>query len=170
MSLLGGPLQGYGCTMKLFCILLVGTAWALGGCSGRGGKAVDGASDLRQREGAGSDVGYAEGDQYRDGPYLCCAKNSGNECCAGEKQGFCFEYGGIYQACRTEGEEYEGKVTCAHCCEGLGAAQSADVTSLEGEALKCSVPPVSLLRCVHCGDGTCGLGENRCNCPQDCGT
>lgn len=22
--------------------------------------------------------------------------------------------------------------------------------------------------CINCGDGTCGKGENYCNCPEDC--
>lgn len=154
--------------MRFLYAVLCFVGCAIDGCSNGASKVVDGAPDLSQVDESGSDVGYVEGDQYRDGPYLCCAKNGGTECCASERQGFCFEYGGIYHACRMEGEEYEGKVTCAHCCESLGAVSSAEVTSLEGEALRCSVPPVSLLRCVHCGDGTCGVGENRCNCPQDC--
>lgn len=156
--------------MRALCAVLCFATGAVGSCSDGAGKVVDGAPDLSQGEAAGSDVGYSEGDQYRDGPYLCCAKNGGEECCASEKQGFCFEYGGMYHACLMEGEEYEAKVTCSHCCKGLVSVSSAEVTSLGGDPLRCSLSPPSVLRCVYCGDGTCGVGENRCNCPLDCKT
>jgi len=31
-----------------------------------------------------------------------------------------------------------------------------------------TVPPVGAFYCTMCGNGICGLGENKCNCPQDC--
>ena len=130
----------------------------------------DGSADSTSIEAGGEVAAGAEGETYRQGPYLCCAKGDGTQCCAGEQQGFCFEYGGLYESCRAEGEEYEGKIICAHCCQGLERVASADVVSTDGGApLECSYGPPSLLRCVRCGDGTCGVGENPCNCPRDCG-
>ena len=131
-------------------------------------RVADAGVDLAPPEPSGEAGAYSEGDEYRAGPYLCCAKGQGTECCPSENQGLCFEYGGLYGACRSEGEEYEGKVICAHCCAGLTPVTASDVVSVEDAGLECGGAPPSILRCVRCGDGTCGVGENRCNCPADC--
>src|SRR5690606_3231757 len=85
----------------------------------------------------------------------------------------CFEYGGLYQDCRAEGEVYEGKVLCAGCCEGLQRSwmvEPGDQVPPELDELPagCDLGPESLLICIRCGDGICGSGENFCNCPADC--
>lgn len=46
------------------------------------------------------------------------------------------------------------------CCEGLIAVTCPP----EGEDALKKTQPV----CTNCGDGKCGLGETRCNCPSDC--
>jgi DNA replication protein DnaC len=89
--------------------------------------------------------------------------------------GTCFEHGGIYGACRKEGEQREGKVICGRCCDGLesvddlvvGDAIPPELDSLP-EGCDRSPAPESLLTCIRCGDSVCGAGENWCNCPKDC--
>jgi hypothetical protein len=49
------------------------------------------------------------------------------------------------------------------CCEGLKATSSMSV-SQDGI---CQIS-TSTTVCVKCNDGVCGIGENKCNCPQDC--
>jgi len=154
--------------MRFSRSLLCWSICATVGCSTGAEKTIDGGADLIGAEVASEAGAGTEGEGYRQGPYLCCAKGDGIGCCAGEQQGFCYEYGGLYQSCREEGEEYEGKVICAHCCQGLERVASAEVISTDGAPPECSYAPPSLLRCVRCGDGTCGVGENACNCPADC--
>ena len=54
----------------------------------------------------------------------------------------------------------------APCCEGL--LETCFVTNPDGtcgeETGYDSVP-----FCIDCGDGVCEIGENPCNCPEDCG-
>lgn len=49
------------------------------------------------------------------------------------------------------------------CCEGLGKI-SCDYEESDGKCQKCT----DVFVCAKCGDGKCGTGENKCNCPQDC--
>lgn len=159
--------------LVLACLLVWTTACStttLKGKDAAAGDANGGIGGIREVGTNALDaVGLQEGNEYWDGPYRCCEQSLGTDCCASEKTGFCYKYGGIYGACRREGEEYEGKITCAHCCAGLTAVSASDIVSSDGGRELCSDPPPSVLRCVYCGDGTCGIGESRCNCPQDCG-
>ncbi|MEA1924632.1 MAG: hypothetical protein U9M95_02070 [Candidatus Altiarchaeota archaeon] len=50
------------------------------------------------------------------------------------------------------------------CCPGLTPI-SCDSPDVEGI---CHGDCVGAQFCTYCGDGVCGLGENKCNCPQDC--
>jgi hypothetical protein len=52
----------------------------------------------------------------------------------------------------------------AQCCAGLEPINPQDV----GEYGECNPPSVGASVCAICGNGVCGPGENRCNCPQDC--
>ena len=92
-----------------------------------------------------------------DGVYRCCLPDAGTSCCTGARDGFCFKYGGSSGQCTKEGDEFEAKDICAGCCDGLVRVSS------------CHGPP-SVMTCTHCGDGTCGAGEDSCNCPSDCGS
>jgi len=69
-------------------------------------------------------------------------------------------------ACRGEGQDIDGKDigTGGRCCPGLTAIPSSQPD--DGGCTN-SAPP-SILVCTYCGDGICGQGENRCNCPTDC--
>lgn len=108
------------------------------------------------------------------GVYRCCAPDAGTSCCEGLEQGMCFAYGGLYGSCRGEGESFEGKVICAHCCEGLQriaplVVGEADPLGADSANPTCVwAAPVSVIVCARCGDGICGKGENRCNCSVDC--
>ncbi len=109
------------------------------------------------------------------GPYRCCAEGTGLGCCEGTRQGTCFKYGGIYDACRAAGETYEGKVICARCCDGLERAdtlvpgnQDPPEADHLPEGCDFGKDLGSTKVCIRCGDGTCGPGENFCNCPADC--
>jgi hypothetical protein len=77
--------------------------------------------------------------------------------------------GGLYGRCLRAGEIFEGKE--GHCCPGL---TGLDVLK-EGEPGSPGLPPgcmydapPSIRVCGICGNGTCGAGEDRCNCPADC--
>jgi len=49
------------------------------------------------------------------------------------------------------------------CCFGLEPISCAFFKDS-----KCLIPNCFCEVCAKCGNGTCGLGENKCNCPQDC--
>ena len=52
------------------------------------------------------------------------------------------------------------------CCAGLKAISCAQPNSqgeCHNEDFNCDSFP-----CANCGNGICGLGENKCNCPEDC--
>lgn len=55
------------------------------------------------------------------------------------------------------------------CCEGLvrrcGIEFLDGTCDMEGQDSVYNLPI-----CIPCGDGLCGQFENRCNCPEDCGT
>jgi hypothetical protein len=52
------------------------------------------------------------------------------------------------------------------CCEGLNRISN----SLVINGSQCAYPrtPDDTFVCANCPDGKCGLGENKCNCEQDC--
>jgi hypothetical protein len=158
---------------------------ALCGACGASSKVVDASEQASARADAAEQTGKRDaGDQplradaglgyTMAGVYRCCLEGQGTSCCTGQPQGRCFAYGGLYEACREQGEEYEGKVICAHCCEGLtrGALLEpgdAVAPELDGLPAGCDdVAPPSLGVCIACGDGACLAGENFCNCPADC--
>lgn len=49
------------------------------------------------------------------------------------------------------------------CCPGLQAASVYQI-----DAAGVCQPLVGGAICIGCGDGACGAGEDRCNCPTDC--
>lgn len=64
--------------------------------------------------------------------------------------------------CKNEGEVVDAKNQ--KCCAGL---QALKVVKL-GNGTACS-NEISGYVCAKCGDGICGIGENKCNCSNDCG-
>ena len=83
--------------------------------------------------------------------YCNCPKD-----CPGSETG-CIGAGGKL---RSNGEE-NGK----RCCEGL--TEVFDQWELDSEG-NCLALDNYGYHCLKCGDGACGKGENKCNCPQDC--
>jgi hypothetical protein len=68
--------------------------------------------------------------------------------------------------CIKEGEMYnEYESPSAKCCDGLTPKLDTAVAS-DGET--CGPAECPCYVCVKCGDGECGLGENKCMCPEDC--
>ena len=143
--------------------------------------ADSGSSDGEPSDNSSADTGFSDS-EYDDGPAAhCCAEGQGTSCCEGREPGTCFEYGGIYGECITEGNEFEAKVMCAKCCEGLQQLSQATVVGNEvppesdGLPEECDsayvyedAPPPSLLICLPCGNGICDDKEHECNCPEDC--
>ncbi len=62
------------------------------------------------------------------------------------------------------GMNYFGKPPC---CEGL--TQVPNYAVAESNPLQCIATNDGSGVCTKCGDGKCGIGENVCNCPKDCG-
>jgi len=76
-----------------------------------------------------------------------------------------FEEKETAQSCAHEGDTISIMPTPAgasglNCCEGLAQRGVYDK--------ECG-PIMDVAICVTCPDGKCGPGENRCNCPEDCG-
>lgn len=69
------------------------------------------------------------------------------------------------RACRGEGQDRDAKDLSQPCCPGLRAISSAQ--PLANGRCESSAPP-SVQVCTRCGDNVCGVGENTCNCAQDC--
>jgi hypothetical protein len=102
--------------------------------------------------------------RYHQGPYLCCAPGEDRACCVGQPQGTCFRYGGVLGACVKEGSTRSPKDTCEICCDGLS---NIFLTIDDAGTCESNGPP-DIFYCAACGDGICGVAENRCNCPADC--
>lgn len=89
----------------------------------------------------GHDAAFTYG-SYEQGPYHCCAEGEGTACCAGYDRGLCFEFGGVYEACRGPDEEFEAQVICSKCCEGLLASSQLIVGNTRAvERLACTSHP-----------------------------
>ncbi|MBN2497333.1 MAG: hypothetical protein JXR96_22270 [Deltaproteobacteria bacterium] len=70
--------------------------------------------------------------------------------------------------CHAEGESYEEDMAGGEkipCCPGLVSIREAVYDPKTGA---CSFPRCPCFVCTRCGDGKCGQGENKCNCPKDC--
>ena len=80
--------------------------------------------------------------------------------------GFVLAEGNV-TACTGEGKTYGTYISPtiggAKCCEGL---TSISVSKTTADGL-CYTQSDSAM-CTKCGNGECGLGENKCNCPKDC--
>lgn len=64
--------------------------------------------------------------------------------------------------CTAEGQvNYFGNPAC---CSGLTSISNAQLSS----AGTCVATSNGASFCTYCGNGVCGSGENKCNCPKDC--
>jgi hypothetical protein len=123
---------------------------------------------------SGGDGGNSDGaGRYTQGVYACCAKGEGRSCCPPDslpdpetgRSATCFAYGGVSGDCTAEGASLEAKDICSLCCGALVRVDSSAPAS-DGSCEPTNPPSVKV--CAACGDGACGSGENRCNCPEDC--
>ncbi|MDD5026753.1 MAG: hypothetical protein PHH13_05285 [Candidatus Peribacteraceae bacterium] len=95
------------------------------------------------------------------GSFLC-AKCGDGLCGAGENRCNC--KADCPMECLLEGETGSAVLNSLPCCEGLKGAP----VSFPGPEGSCSVSIMEQHICIRCGNGECGKGENRCNCPEDC--
>ncbi len=108
-----------------------------------------------------------------DNCYVAEAVCSGEEqkwnifkCNAGCKDGACVQQ---TNTCVEEGKTFGGYTATPDyrkCCEGLTSVYSYLKVGQDG---KCNNGPTDGPDiCIKCGNGICGLGENKCNCLKDC--
>ena len=74
--------------------------------------------------------------------------------------------------CSKAGEFFDAKAL-KYCCPGLQTiSHSVPVAEPSADGGTCKEIGhdgfTTVYICAACADGTCGPGENRCNCPQDC--
>jgi len=69
------------------------------------------------------------------------------------------------QGCVEEGGYVPVVPGAPECCDGL-IKVPCDAPDAEGKCQLCAGASI----CTKCGDGVCGVGENKCNCPDDCKT
>lgn len=74
-----------------------------------------------------------------------------------------------FAACPDEempcGEEGEKASAGQSCCENL---KNIPDSYFDEEAAECKTEEGEQTICANCGNGECGPGENKCNCPEDC--
>ncbi len=96
------------------------------------------------------------------GGYLCTSK-CGNEICdSNENKCICPE-DCVEEECVGEGGSIVIYPEQPNCCEGLTRI-SCDGPINDTCEVKCDGSSI----CAKCGNGECGAGENKCNCPADC--
>ena len=102
--------------------------------------------------------------------YWACEKNTCIETCGSVPP----EIAKCFDDCVPEGEGYMGEEEL--CCPGLVAVADCEEVSLpcvdpdglDCEDYSCDCPKCLCFVCTICGNGVCGDGENKCNCPEDC--
>ena len=91
-------------------------------------------------------TGDCNGANITDGSQTCCCGNSNSE----------------NNGCVKEGKIIDWRISpVGKCCSGL-------TRILDCKSSTCSKSSNSI--CTYCGNGACGLGENKFNCPADCKT
>lgn len=129
-----------------------------------GGGSLSIFAPLGQVAGGGGGGGGAKcGDGTCENDENCynCPQDCG-ECCGNS---ICeSEYDENYTNCPDDCCAVEGETISPpkgeYCCEGL--------TPLSIMIVPSCAAPITPRICTYCGNHICGLGENYCNCPQDC--
>ncbi|MEA3343531.1 MAG: hypothetical protein U9Q92_05160 [archaeon] len=67
--------------------------------------------------------------------------------------------------CAGEGESVPVVLGAPECCEGL---TKIGCEKPDNNGICPTEPCVGASICAKCGNGVCGNGENKCNCPEDC--
>lgn len=73
--------------------------------------------------------------------------------------------GATSEECLGEGKDEAGDAGPG-CCEGLTRTPLYKGSLIRLD--ECQLMPGDGYRCIRCGDGRCGLGENACNCSGEC--
>ena len=97
-----------------------------------------------------------------------CAKCGDGVCRIGENSCSCpKDCGGALADCVQEGEMIRGmgEKDDKECCPGL--IEVLDQWDLD-DLGNCLALDNYSYYCLKCGDGSCRMGENKCNCPRDC--
>jgi hypothetical protein len=113
---------------------------------------VDGGSAMPESHDAGSDTPCEHPDY--PGIRTCCGA-------PGERPGF---------NCVSWGETANVKHFVLCCRDLTYISISQPIVEPTRDSGTCTdLPPIDTDRiCSRCGNGECGMGENRCNCPADC--
>jgi hypothetical protein len=90
---------------------------------------------------------------------MACISSARTEVVVGYRPGVCSQ-----EECIGEGGSVPVVPNAPKCCEGLKPI-SCDRPNERGV---CRYGCVGTVICANCGNGVCGLGENKCNCPEDC--
>jgi len=106
----------------------------------------------------------------------CDNKTYGNECEMQVAMQSLKHEGECKPDCVEEGEGYIAEGGNDNmCCEGLTPVPACieepaicDPNGTDCEGFSCACPNCLCFVCTYCGNGECGLGENKCNCPEDC--
>ena len=70
--------------------------------------------------------------------------------------------------CAEEGESVSAVGSGGiECCQGLSKISRSKIDSSGNCSIDCVGVSICAI-CANCGNGICGLGENKCNCPEDC--
>jgi len=69
-------------------------------------------------------------------------------------------------ACKQEGEEFNLSDQFDVCCPGLVSKEKGLWSPGDSS---CGWADCDCRICTACGDGACGIGEDPCTCPEDCG-
>jgi hypothetical protein len=79
---------------------------------------------------------------------------------------------GIFDTCLQGGQSFDAKFSSDPCCKGLKRSKMVTERGDGDTGVLCDLDgaPPSTYICLNCGDGTCSLDENRCNCSDDCGS
>jgi hypothetical protein len=100
-----------------------------------------------------------------------CSKSS-NSVCTYCGNGICGAGENSYNCpadCNTTACTAEGRtksMSMPDCCAGLKSILNQIPA---GDGTCGGVPNDGSVICANCGNGICGAGENKCNCPADCG-
>ena len=79
--------------------------------------------------------------------------------------------------CLSEGKGIPGGISSeaaakypSKCCKGLSFVSNSNLYDKNCNKLKGLDMPIGgpIQVCTKCGDGKCGTGETKCNCPKDC--
>ncbi|MBU1911536.1 DUF4215 domain-containing protein, partial [Patescibacteria group bacterium] len=99
---------------------------------------------------------------------MICINCGNNNCETGENRCNCAaDCAGDAEQCVDAGETLMPFAGAPQCCDGLNTIIIAN--KVNGECTTPPAPPgLSVSICSNCGNGTCEVWENECNCIKDC--